>query len=129
MKIKYNNLKTICEEKGLNVLESTYLGDGILGRFFPPNIILINKKLCDSTKYEKQKKILVLLHEMCHWFKWKEHKNNSNLTDEEACFEFEVICNEILNENVSINKEFEAVQRLGLQKPMSFLKNIIKRFT
>lgn len=127
MKIKYNILKIICEEKGLNILESTYLGDGILGRFFPPNIILIDKKLCNSTKCEKQKKILVLLHEMCHWFKWKEHKNNFNIKDEEACFEFEVICDEILNENVPINKEFEAVQRLGLQKPMSFLKNIIKR--
>ena len=127
MNINYNKLKKTCEEKGLHILESTYLGDGILGRFYEPDIILINTELCNSISSEKQKNILVLLHEMCHWFKWQEHKNDHNKHDEEACFEFEVICKEVLNENISINKEFEAVKRLGLQEPMNFLKEIINK--
>lgn len=127
--ISYERCKKLCKKKGLHVLESTYLGEGILGRFFEPDIILVNPELCDKLDtevWEKQKKILVLLHEMCHWFKWKEHKEDHVKHDEEACFEFEIICNYILNEGSSIYHNFEAIKRLGLQNPMSFLREVIK---
>lgn len=129
IKIDYKLLKNFCKEKGLNVLEATYLGDdGILGRFFPPNIILINPKLCDNDNCIKQRRVLVLLHEVCHWLKWQEHKNNSEITDEEACFEFEyVVCECVLNGDIPINENFEAINRLGLQKPISFLKEVIQK--
>lgn len=63
--IDYDLLKIKCQEEGLHVLESTYIGDGILGKFFAPNIILIDSKLCDKLDikiYGKQKKTCVLLH-------------------------------------------------------------------
>lgn len=125
MKIDYEKLKELCKEKGLNVLEATNLGDGILGRFYAPNIILINPQLCDEETYRKQSRVLVLLHEVCHWFKWQDAPEHAN---EEACFEFEhAICHFILEENVPFNKDFEAIKRLGLEKPMEFLKEVIEK--
>lgn len=124
--LNYDTLKKYLElETDLVILESTYLGNGILGRFFPPNIILVDTELCDSCNEEKQKKVLVLLHEVCHWLKWKEHVDDFTRYDEEACFEFEIICDEVLNEDVSIDEEFEAIKRLDLQEPVKLLKKII----
>lgn len=126
MNIQYGKLVPFLHEKnGLHVLESTYLGDGILGRFFEPNIILIDYKLCRSQE-QKQKEILVLLHETCHWFKWQEHEKDHKEHDEEACFEFENICDLVLNCGYSINHDFEAIKRLNLEKPMAFLKEVMK---
>jgi hypothetical protein len=42
MDINYESVKQLLIKNGLNILEAEYLGDGILGRFYPPNIILIN---------------------------------------------------------------------------------------
>lgn len=128
MNIDYESVKKLFIEKGLNVLESEYLGEGFLGKFYSPDIILINKNLCESYKViEKQKKILVLLHEFCHYIKYKEHINDYKRTDEEACFEFEVICDLILNNGYSINTPFEAVKRLGLEKSMILLQEVIEK--
>ena len=127
--IDYDLLKIKCQEEGLHVLESTYIGDGILGKFFAPNIILIDSKLCDKLDikiYGKQKKTCVLLHQICHWIKWKEHKEDYTKHDEEDCFEFEIICSCILNDGYSIDYNFEAIKRLNLYKPMIFLKEVIK---
>lgn len=68
---------------------------------------------------------MVLLHEMCHYFKYQEHLNDHSIHDEEACFEFEVICDQVLNFDEDIAKDFEAVKRLGLEKPMDFLQHVI----
>lgn len=82
MTIDYEKLKALCESKGVRVFESIYLGNGILGRFFPPDIILIDCGLCDACNLEKQKRVLVLLHEMCHWLKWQEHPDDFKQKDE-----------------------------------------------
>lgn len=37
-----------------------------------------------------------------------------------------MICNEILNNDCSVDDDFEAVQRLGLTEPMKFLKQIME---
>ena len=58
----------------------------------------------------------------------QERINNSEITDEEACFEFEyVVCECVLNGDIPINENFEAINRLGLQKPISFLKEVIQK--
>ena len=62
MIIDYESVKQLLIKNELNILESKYLGDGILGRFYPPNIILINSGLCKNKVLEKQKDVLVLLH-------------------------------------------------------------------
>lgn len=121
MIIDYEKLKELGKEKGLNILEALYLEDGVLGRFYPPNIILIDPNLCETQHYEKQKKVLVLLHEICHWFKWKEN----HLPNEEACFEFENICDFILN--MEIYGDYEAIKRLNLKEPMKFLNEVIEK--
>ena len=127
MNIDYESVKQLLIKNGLNILESEYLGDGILGRFYPPNIILINMDLCKNQVLEKQKDVLVLLHEVCHYIKYKEHLYDFKTTDEEACFEFEVICDLVLNEEYSINSKFEAIERLGFEKAISLLKEVIEK--
>lgn len=123
--VHYDMLKEQCERLGVTVREAYYLGYGILGRFFPPNTILINTRLCNEQKLEQQKPVLVLLHEMCHWFKWQEHPDKLEGGDEETCFEFEVVCDRVLNHGESPTDDFEAVKRLGLDKPMEFLNSIL----
>ena len=125
MNIDYTKLKHLCQDKGIVVAQALYLGQGILGRFYPPNIILINRQLCNTCGLEYQKSVLVLLHEMCHWLKWQEHPDDFKQKDEEACFEFEVICDRVLNYNEPING-FEAITRLGLQKSISLLKDVME---
>lgn len=127
MNIDYESVKQLLIKNGLNILESEYIGDGILGRFYPQNIILINRDLCKNQVLEKQKDVLVLLHEVCHYIKYKEHLYDFKTTDEEACFEFEVICDLVLNEEYSINSKFEAIERLGLEKAISLLKEAIEK--
>ena len=127
MNIDYDSVKQLLIKNGLNILESEYLGDGILGRFYPPNVILINRDLCKNQVLEKQKDVLVLLHEVCHYIKYQEHLYDYKTTDEEACFEFEAICDFVLNEGHSIDSEFEAIERLGLEKPISLLKEVIEK--
>jgi hypothetical protein len=127
MDIDYESMKQLLIKKGLNILESEYLGNGILGRFYPPNIILINRGLCKSQVIEKQKDVLVLLHEVCHYIKYQEHLDDYKRTDEEACFEFEVICDLVLNGGYSINSEFETIERLGLEEAMILLKEVIEK--
>lgn len=123
--LQFAEVKKCCERLGLIVLDADDLGNGVLGRFFPPNIILVNIKLCSDQRLEQQKPVLVLLHEICHYFKHQEHPNDYSIHDEEACFEFEVICDQVLNFDEDIAKDFEAVKRLGLEKPMDFLQHVI----
>lgn len=127
MNIDYESAKQLLIKKGLNILEAEYLGDGILGRFYPPNIILINSDLCKKQVIEKQKNVLVLLHEVCHYIKYQEHLYDYKTTDEESCFEFEVICDLVLNRGYSINSEFETIKRLGFEKAMILLKEVIEK--
>lgn len=68
-----------------------------------------------------------MLHEVCHYIKYQEHLYDFKTTDEEACFEFEVICDLVLNEGYSINSKFEAIERLGLEKAISLLKEVIEK--
>jgi hypothetical protein len=67
------------------------------------------------------------LHEVCHYIKYQEHLDDYKTTDEEACFEFEVICDLVLNGGYSINSEFGAIKRLGLEKVMMLLKEVIEK--
>jgi hypothetical protein len=127
MDIDYESVKQLLIKNGLNILEAEYLGEGILGRFYPPNIILINRNLCKGQVIEKQKDVLVLLHEVCHYIKYQEHLDDYKTTDEETCFEFEVICDLVLNGGYSINSEFGAIKRLGLEKVMMLLKEVIEK--
>lgn len=127
MDIDYESVKQLLIKNGLNILESEYLGDGILGRFYPPNIILINRDLCKSQVIEKQKDVLVLLHEVCHYIKYQEHLYDYKITDEEACFEFEVICDLVLNGGYSINSEFGTIERLKLEDAMILLKEVVEK--
>lgn len=127
MNIDYESVKQLLIKNGLNILEAKYLGDGILGRFYPPNIILINNDLCKNQVIEKQKDVLVLLHEVCHYIKYKEHLYDYKTTDEEACFEFEVICDLVLNGGYSINSKFETIERLGLEEAMILLKEVMEK--
>ena len=127
MDINYESVKQLLIKNGLNILEVEYLGDGILGRFYPPNIILINRNLCKGQVIEKQKDVLVLLHEVCHYFKYQEHLDDYKTTDEESCFEFEVICDLVLNGGYSINSEFKTIERLGLEKAMILLKEVVEK--
>jgi len=128
-RLQFARIKECCERLGLIVLEADNLGNGILGRFFPPNIILVDTKLSSEQRLEQQKSVLVLLHELCHYFKYQEHPNNYSISDEEACFEFEAICDRVLNFDESTTKDFEAVKRLGLEKPMEFLQHIVSQFS
>ena len=127
MNIDYESVKRLLIKNGLNILEAEYLGDGILGRFYPPNIILINRDLCKNQVIEKQKDVLVLLHEVCHYIKYQEHLYDYKTTDEEACFEFEVICDLVLNGGYSINSEFKTIERLGLEEAIILLKEVIEK--
>ena len=127
MNIDYESVKQLLIKNDLNILESEYLGDGILGRFYPPNIILINRDLCKNQTIEKQKDVLVLLHEVCHYIKYQEHLHDYKTTDEEACFEFEAICDLVLNDGYSINSKFEAIERLGLEEAINLLKEVIEK--
>lgn len=130
IEIDYEKLKKLIERKGVTVLESNYLGEGVLGRYFPPNIIIMCQNLvneCPEHAFGKQKLVRVLLHEMCHHIKYLEHKDNPKQTDEEACFEFEeIVLDEILNNDGSINDDFECVKRLGLQNAVKFLKEVVQ---
>lgn len=119
IEIDYKKLKKFCEGKGALVKEVDYIEDGFLGKFEPPCMIYITN--CFKCGLFKQRKILVLLHEMCHYFKYMQCGRSC----EEACFEFEIICNCVLNEGHPIFHDFEAIERLGLQKPINFLKTII----
>lgn len=128
IRINYGKMKKYCLDRyGIKTLEAEYLGDGVLGRFFPPGVILICPVECEKDScYGKQREVLVFLHEMCHYFKYLEHIGNYGKKDEEACFEFEVICNEVLN-NGNDGKDFETVKRLGLERSMEFLEEV-KRY-
>ena len=128
MKISYRKMKEYCFGRyGIKTVEADYLGVGVLGRFFPPGVILICPDECDNDNcYGEQRKVLVFLHEMCHYFKYLEHIGDYVKSDEEACFEFEVICNEVLNNGCDTGN-FEAVNRLGLNRSMRFLEEV-KRY-
>lgn len=41
-RLQFAEVKKCCERLGLIVLDADDLGNGVLGRFFPPNIILVN---------------------------------------------------------------------------------------
>ena len=62
IEIDYWALEELCRKEGAVILYSSYLGKGAMGRFFPPNIILIDDDLCDADTSQKQNKVIVLLH-------------------------------------------------------------------
>lgn len=127
MKVNFEKLVDYCRwEYDIIFVKTDYLGKGIMGRFFPPNVILICPVECEKDScYGEQREVLVFLHEMCHYLKYLEHIGNYGKTDEEACFEFEVICNEVLN-NGYIGNDFESIKRLGLEKSMELLEYVKK---
>lgn len=62
IKLDYWKLEELCREQGVVILYSDYLGTGITGRFFPPNIILIDLEKCEKETCIGQYPCIVLLH-------------------------------------------------------------------
>ena len=128
VELDYWKLEELCRKEGPVILYSSYLGEGVVGRFFPPNIILINLEKCEAETTTKQYPCIVLLHEMTHYYIYEKLLYETPPENcEECCFEFaEVICDQVLNYGASIKSFKKTIIKLDLYKQAELLKSAIK---
>lgn len=126
IKLDYWKLEELCREQGVVILYSDYLGTGITGRFFPPNIILIDLEKCEKETCIGQYPCIVLLHQICHYYSYQKQLWKKPPKDEqERCFQFaQVMCDSVLNYGSNIEAFKEKIDKFDLHEQAEFLKKV-----